>query len=415
MSGSPPAVPVCPAHLYVHVPFCTRKCGYCDFVSYPLAGAGGPPAVDRYLDALAREAEWYARRLAPAPFHTVYVGGGTPSLLSAAQLRRLLAVVAAAFGPWAPGAEVTVEANPGTLEFEKLEALREAGVNRLSLGVQSFDTELLRRVGRFVAPEDASAAVAAARTAGFDNLSLDLIFGLPGQIPAGLAEDLRRAIDLGPEHLSVYALTLEEGTPLAGEVAVGRAVLPGEEAELEMFASVNSALPAAGFRHYEISNFARPGRQARHNLAYWRNEDYLALGPAASGHAGRLRYRNAVDWAEYGRRLAGEPAHGRKSGGRPGGDCVEPMEFPVSPAAGEVERLSAREAMGETAFLALRLLEEGLDRQAFRRRFGRDPLEAWPDEVARLEREGLLEVSSTRLRLSPGGLPVANRVFAAFV
>ncbi|HHW15039.1 MAG TPA: radical SAM protein, partial [Firmicutes bacterium] len=157
MSGSRPTKPACPPHLYIHVPFCTRKCAYCDFVSYPLAAAGGPPAAERYLDALAREAEWYATRLASVPFDTVYVGGGTPSLLSAAQLRRLLAV-AAAFGPWTPGAEVTVEANPGTVDAEKLAAWREAGVNRLSLGVQSFDTELLRRVGRFVAPEAVSAA-----------------------------------------------------------------------------------------------------------------------------------------------------------------------------------------------------------------------------------------------------------------
>ncbi|MDI6869940.1 MAG: radical SAM family heme chaperone HemW [Bacillota bacterium] len=408
MTGAPDRRAGRPPHLYVHVPFCARKCAYCDFVSYPRAAAGGGPAVRRYLETLAREAGWYAGRLAPTPISTVYVGGGTPSVLTSSELRALLAVLSDTCGPWAEGAEVTAEVNPGTADAGKLAVLREAGVNRLSVGVQSFDEALLRRVGRFVKPDEVYTTVQAAREAGFANLSLDLIFGLPGQTLEGLEEDLRRAVDLEPEHLSVYALTLEEGTPLAEEVAAGRAVLPGEAVEAEMFALASAVLRQAGYRHYELSNFAQPGREARHNLAYWHNEDYLALGPAASGHAGLLRYRNAPGLGEYERLLA----EGRRKPGQAGAGGEG---FPLSPAAVEVERLSLRQAMGETAFLALRLVEEGLDREAFRRRFGRDPLDVWGGELARLEREGLVEVAPTAVRLTAKALPVANLVFSAFV
>ncbi|MGE5554429.1 MAG: radical SAM family heme chaperone HemW [Betaproteobacteria bacterium] len=392
-----------PAHVYVHVPFCVRKCAYCDFVSYPLALTGGNQAVHCYLEALAREASWYAERLDPLPVRTVYLGGGTPSLLSPSQLRQFMAVLSGALGPWAEGAEVTVEVNPGTIDAAKFSALREAGVNRLSLGVQSFDEGLLRRVGRFVASGAVYAAVQEAREAGFANLSLDLMFGLPGQTVGSLREDLRRAVDLAPEHLSVYALTLEEGTPLAEEVRAGRTALPGEEAEAEMFAVVNEFLPEAGYRHYEVSNFARPGFASVHNLAYWHNEDYLALGPAGGGHLGFVRYRNCPGLADYARLLQEEREEAARAG------------LPLSPAAVEVEQLSDRQAMGETAFLALRLLEEGLNRASFRRRFGRDPLEVWSEEIARLSGEGLVAVAPEAVRLTPAGLPLANRVFSAFV
>lgn len=393
------------------MPFCTRKCHYCDFVSYPLAAAGGREGVGRYLDALAWEAEWYAAALQPAPVETVYVGGGTPSLLTPTELELLFATLVGAFGPWAAGAEVTVEANPGTVDEAKLETLLTAGVNRLSVGVQSFDAELLRRVGRFSTPAQVEATVGAARAFGFTNLSLDLILGFPGQTPEGLGEDLRRAVDLAPEHLSVYALTLEGGTPLAHAVAEGRTALPGEEVEAALFDLVNAFLPAAGFHHYEVSNFARPGYEARHNLAYWHNEDYLALGPAAAGHAGLLRYHNAPGHSDYARLLtAGRPRPG--SGEDPAGSGGD---FPLSPAAVAVEHLTVQQARGETAFLGLRLLTEGLDRAAFRRRFGIDPLAVWREEVARLARQGLLEVTERALRLTPAGLPVANLVFSAFV
>jgi oxygen-independent coproporphyrinogen-3 oxidase len=415
LTGAPDWRPARPAHLYVHVPFCARKCAYCDFVSYPLAAAGGEPAIQRYLDALAREAGWYAERLAPAPLATVYIGGGTPTILSAARLTRLLAVLSLAFGPWAKEAEVTVEANPGTVDAATLAALRKAGANRLSLGVQSFDEGLLRRVGRIVAPGAVRRTVQAARAAGFANLSLDLILGLPGQTAAKLWEDLRQAVELAPEHLSVYALTLGEGAPLTEEVAAGRVSLLGEDAEAEMLALARAALREAGYRHYEIANFARPGYESRHNLAYWHNEDYLALGPSAGGHQGLLRYRNAPGFADYLRLLSADgPGGAREEPSRR--DAREDREgFLPSPAAVEVERLSLRQAQGETAFLALRLLAEGLDREGFRHRYGQDPIEVWGEEIAQLKRQGLLAVTLRTLRLTERGLPVANRVFAAFV
>lgn len=400
-----------PAHLYVHVPFCLRKCGYCDFVSYPLVQAGGG-AVDRYLGALLKEAEWYAERLAPAPLTTLYVGGGTPTILSRTQLATLLMGLRRVFGPWPAGLEATCEANPGTVDAAKLTVLRDGGVNRLSIGVQSFDDELLSRAGRLARAAQAHSTVSAAREAGFTNLSLDLISGLPGQTRQGFQEDLQRAVDLGPEHLSVYSLTLEPGTPLASAVASGEVVLPSEEAEAEMFALAGEFLARAGYRRYEISNFARPGFEARHNLGYWRNEDYLALGVSASGHHGRVRYRNASSLSDYLRLLSGAgevQVTSTLDGGAGAG------EWPLSPAALEQERLSEREAMGETAFLALRLLDEGLERAEFRRRFRRDPLTVWGEEIRRLSRDGLLSVTPERVRLSARGLPVANLVFSAFV
>lgn len=392
----------------MHVPFCVRKCAYCDFVSYPLAGAGGERGADRYLEALAREAGWYAARLAPVPLATLYVGGGTPSLLSAAQLERLFTHLRTAFGPWPTGAEVTVEVNPGTVTADKLAALRRAGVNRLSLGAQSFSAALLAAVGRIHGPEEIARTVALARAAGFANLSLDLMFGLPGESLAQLEEDLHRALALGPEHLSVYGLILEEGTPLWARAAAGAVELPDDDLQAEMFELADEVLSEAGYLHYEVSNYARPGREARHNLAYWRNADYLGLGPAASGHAGLLRYQNASGFDEYARRLSGALCEGE-----PGQAGEE--GFPLSPAVATVERLTVEEARSETAFLALRMLREGLDRESFRRRFAADPTELWPAEVARLSAEGLLAVEPAVIRLTRRGVPLANRVFSAFV
>ena len=370
--------------LYVHVPFCVKKCYYCDFNSYTLDRA----AVTRYLDALAREAELYAPG-APT-FDTLYIGGGTPTCLSGRDLRRLVALIRSHFR-LATGAEITCEANPGSSNEEKFASLREAGVNRLSIGVQSFDDALLARIGRVHTAAEAEASVGAARRAGFDNVNLDLMFALPGQCPEAWEETLGRALALEPEHLSCYSLIVEEGTPFGDAYARGRLTLPGEEIELRMYERAIERLTAAGYEHYEISNFARPGRASRHNTIYWRIDPYLGLGPGAHGFVDNVRYSNVRLPEEYAALLGAGRA-------------------PVA----ERREISRDEAMDDTMIFGLRLLA-GVSRERFRRRFGVDVDEVYPGELRRLQEEGLIEVTPAAVRLTRVGLPLGNRVFAAFL
>jgi len=374
--------------LYIHVPFCISKCRYCDFVSYPFDSG----AVRKYLTALEREMKLYGRILDAAgeQVATVYVGGGTPTCLSAGDLEAVLNA-GRRFFRFLPDAEITVEANPGTVDADKLTVLRAAGVNRLSLGVQACQEDLLRRLGRIHDFRQAVEAVHLARRAGFGNLSLDLIFGIPGQTAERWRACLERVLELAPEHISAYGLQIEEDTPLGRAVKAGAETPCDEEAELVMFRETIAVLTASGYEHYEISNFARPGFQCRHNLRYWRNEEYLGLGPAAHSYRHGRRYNNVEKIDAYADRLAaGEP--------------------PVDAA----ERPPLRTAMGETVFLGLRLIG-GLSLEDFAARFGKRAEEVFAPQIGRLTALGLLEIKDGRLRLTSRGLPVANRVFVEFV
>lgn len=270
------------AGIYVHVPFCVRKCGYCDF--YSVADATGADR-DRFVELLAREAEALREafpHLAAPGADTVYFGGGTPTALGADRLAVLLASLRRLF-PVVDGAEITVEANPGTVDLETLVALRRAGFNRLSLGVQSFHPVTLDILGRIHGVPEIRDAIRDARRAGFDNIGIDLIFGVPGQTAVEWGYDLHLAQTFLPEHVSAYALTPEAGTPLAASLESGALALPDEEAFAEMYGQARRVLAAAGYRQYETSNFARPGRESRHNRKYWRREEVAGLGPAAHG------------------------------------------------------------------------------------------------------------------------------------
>jgi len=373
------------AAIYVHVPFCRRKCLYCDFASQPYRCGD----EKTYLDAVLTEISLRAGE-ATGPAKTVYVGGGTPSVVDPNVLARILDAIRDVFG-LAPGAEITAEANPESARPEVLSAWREAGVNRLSLGVQAWQERLLRALGRVHDRDAVLRAYEAARAAGFDNVSVDLMFGLPGQAMADWAETLAAVVDLAPEHISAYALQVEEGTPLERLVASGRVMVPDEDTQASMYDYLRGVLAAAGYEHYEISNFARPGYRCRHNLVYWRNGDYVGLGPAAWSHRGRRRWGNTPDLATYAARL------------RAG----------VLPVA-EEETVDDREAMGETMMLGLRLVE-GVDEQDFYIRFGVSARDVFGHQVAELVDRGLLEEADGRLRLTGRGLLLGNVVFGAFV
>lgn len=363
-----------PPGLYVHIPFCRAKCGYCDFTSAP----GSPGEIDVFLRALEREAASCADLA--GRFGTLYVGGGTPSLLSAAQLEKLFSIIERLTGPLKALAEATFEANPESLDAGKAGLLKRAGVNRVSLGLQASQEALLRRLGRVAMPGDFLEAWNALREAGFDNLNADLMCGLPGQARADFAESIGWLLRLKPEHVSFYALEVHEGTPFA---AAG--VEEDPEGAADMYAAGAAALEAAGLGRYEISNFARPGREALHNLNYWEQGEYLGLGPAAASYLGGERRANTADTAAYIKTaLAGEPV---------------PQQYR--------ETLTGRARTAERLMLGLRRTA-GIE-------LTDDIFIEFKDETERLLKAGLIERSGRSIRIKPDRLYVSNAVFREFV
>ena len=378
-----------PWGIYVHIPYCVKKCAYCDFVSVPSAQHAAE--MEAYAAALTAEilrevpplrARWGAAA-------TIYVGGGTPTALPAPLLTGLLETLHTAAGM---PVECSVEANPGTVDAAYLGALHAAGANRLSLGVQSFDDALLRRIGRIHTAAEAAQAFHAARAAGFGNISIDLMYGLPGQTLDHLRRSVAAAVALAPEHLSVYGLTVEEGTPFAAMQAAGRLDLPTEDAAEEMYDFLVAELPARGYARYEIANFARPGFESRHNRGYWRMTPYLGLGAAAHGYVDGARWANEADIPAYIRAVRE-------------GTCIRTPE--------DGARTRARE-MEEYAFLALRTAE-GIDAADFRRRWGRDLEEVYGAVIAHYTALGLLRRTAAGAALTEAGMKRGNEVFAAFL
>ncbi|MCS6776972.1 MAG: radical SAM family heme chaperone HemW [Chloroherpetonaceae bacterium] len=375
--------------VYVHVPFCARHCAYCDFNTY--VEESGAPIVQATVDAICEDVARAGRELAGERcVATLFFGGGTPTFLSGAQLVRLLGAIRDSF-PVLPDAEISSEANPGSADVEKFGAMRAAGFNRLSIGVQAFDDALLVALDRFHTAGEAAAAVRMAREAGFTNVNLDLMFRLPGQTRGLWRDSLARAVDLGTEHLSLYALTLEPGTRFERRYRGGKLVLPDEDTEVAMYCEAIDVLRGAGYVHYEVSNFARPGFECRHNLTYWRNEEYLGFGPGAVSYLGGRRWKRERLPGRYVAKV------------RAGADLTV-----------EEERLDARAALGETILLGLRL-RAGVDVEALRRRFGVDVGAVYGDVIRRLQVEGLLEPDPGRLRLTERGLLLADSVALHFV
>lgn len=368
----------------MHIPFCHRKCGYCDFNSYAMAG----PIVDAFVSALHDEIERcpYAGIRVP----TVFFGGGTPTFLSGRVLAEILAHLARRFSIES-GAEITIEANPGSVDLEQLRCLREAGFNRLSFGVQSFDSNELARMDRIHSPEDVVQGVAWARQAGFTNLNLDLIFALPDQTLERWEQNLERACALEPEHLSLYALMLEPNTRFYHLYQKGRLHLPDDDLQVAMFRLAQARTQAHGYRQYEISNYARPGYECRHNIVYWRNEPYLGFGPGAVSYYEGRRWMNIKHPREYVRRL------------QQGESLVL-----------EEERLEGWEKIGETLMLGLRM-REGVDLEALEARFGLPIRAYYADTIASLEARGYVERVGSFLRLTEEGLLWHSEVALAFL
>ena len=278
------------AAVYIHIPFCLRKCNYCDFVSYPLSECG--QLRQCYPELLLKELALYAENVDFSPLRTIYFGGGTPSLMEPAEIARILAALPAA-------AEVTLEANPETLDEAKLLAFHQAGINRLSMGVQSFKPRLLQAMGREHKPDQAREMVAAARQVGFDNINIDLIYGLPEQTLTDWQEDLDAALALDTGHISLYSLAVEEGTPWWQLEREGAIQPADQDLSADMLEYAIATLSSAGYRHYEISNFALPGRYSRHNTAYWQNVPYLGIGASAHSYNGYTRSWNVPDLRQY--------------------------------------------------------------------------------------------------------------------
>jgi putative oxygen-independent coproporphyrinogen III oxidase len=372
-----------PRSAYVHIPFCVHKCGYCDFASL----AGADHLADRYLDALAREMAFLGE---PQPVDTIFVGGGTPTRLSASQLGRLMAMI----NHWyrlAPGGEFTVEANPGTLDVHKADVLAAGGVNRVSLGAQSFQPPLLNALERNHGPEEVPRALEIVRPR-FERWSFDLIFGVPGSTLDDWAADLDAALALAPSHLSCYGLVYEKGTPLWSQRKSGVVRPVDEDVEHAMYAMTIDRLQAAGLAMYEISNYARPGHESRHNLVYWANEAYFGVGLGATRYVQGVRSSNTRELPAYLRRL-------------------ENGEEATSPT----ETLEPEARARETAVLMLRRTVPGIDRADFQARTGFALDALLGEEIGRNTRKGLLEDDGRRVRLTREGLFLADTVLSDIV
>ncbi len=389
--------------LYLHIPFCLHRCAYCDFNTY----AGQDHYRAAYVDALCAEIHFTAQTAeSRLRVHTVFFGGGTPSLLLPAEMDRIMAAIAASYDLTST-AEISLEANPGTLSLPYLKDLRAIGFNRISLGMQSANPDDLRLLERQHSYPDVIQSVKWARQAGWENLNLDLMFGLPHQSLPRWRNTLELALVLNPEHLSLYALTLEHGTPF--QRWTERGLIPEADGDLaaDMYDWAEDRLAAGGFHHYEISNWARAGSDGawlscRHNLQYWRNQPYLGFGAGAHGYAGGFRTANVLGILPYIQRCSD----------------IQPQTFPITPATASLTAIDRHTEMQETMMVGLRLVEDGVSARRFARRFDEPLIAVFGRQIDRLIDRGLLEWSGPdrdALRLTQRGHLVGNQVFMQFV
>ena len=376
--------------LYLHIPFCQRKCPYCAFVSKQAA----PGDICSYVDTLLHEMRLAARQYnVSKPLKSIYLGGGTPSLLAPHQISQLLQQAESLFGI-DNDAELTMEINPGTVDLNLLTGFRQAGINRLSIGVQSFNTDMLELLGRIHSADQAKQAFASARTAGFVNIGIDLIHSLPGQNLTMWEKELQQAINLAPNHLSIYGLTIEEETPFAARYHKEE-LLPDEDTSADMYEAADSILTAAGYEHYEIANYARPGFRSQHNSGYWQRDGYLGLGAGAhsfirNGQYG-IRFGNSADIDQY---------------------CNDISKGKLSHQ--DLHELNRDDAMAEFMFLGLRM-SDGVTHEDFKSKFGADLETIFGIELNKMHQQKLLITADESTRLTLRGMLLSNQVFSAFL
>lgn len=371
--------------IYLHIPFCVKKCNYCDFLSAPAS----EEVQARYMKALAAELSAASREAFGHEVVSVFIGGGTPSVADARLLCALLDILRQQYR-LLPEAEITIEMNPGTADWEKLSLYRKAGINRLSIGLQSASDEELRRLGRIHTFEDFLSTYRLARLAGFSNINVDLMSALPGQSLASYENTLKKILALTPppEHISAYSLIVEEGTPFYRMQETGELHLPDEDQEREMYYRTGALLEAAGYRRYEISNYARRGYECLHNKGYWKRTEYLGFGIGAASLFEEKRFRNSADLNKY---------------------LADPLG-----CRGEEEILSEADQMEEFLFLGLRLME-GITEESFFKKFHRSLMQVYGEVIRRNECDGLLEYREGRLRLTGRGIDISNYVLAQFL
>ncbi|EOH80534.1 MULTISPECIES: radical SAM family heme chaperone HemW [Enterococcus] len=370
---------------YVHIPFCEHICYYCDFNKVFLEGQ----PVDEYIEALLKEARLSLIKNPVKNMETLYVGGGTPTSLNASQLDRLLSGLREIL-PYNEG-EFTVEANPGDLSGEKLDVMKNYGVNRLSMGVQTFDDRLLKKIGRKHTAKDVYDTVRLLEEKDFSNVTIDLIYALPGQSLESFRDTVERALALDLPHYALYSLILENQTMFMNWVRRGKMQLPEQELEAQMYAETIEAMEKAGRMQYEISNFAKPGFESQHNLVYWNNQNYFGLGAGASGYLENRRYKNRGPIQHYMRALTDN-------------------QLPIL----EEERLSQKEQIEEEMFLGLRKIS-GVDKTVFESRFDQKLTDVYGDVIEKLKQQKLIAETDSRVRLTKTGLFRGNDVFEKFL
>lgn len=373
--------------LYLHFPFCISKCPYCDFNSYQLKEE---KQISSYISALYQEITAYSQKLKKSNIKTIYLGGGTPTILSGVQIYNILEYCKDKFTV-DKNAEITIEANPGTLDGEKIKLIIESGINRLSLGAQSFDDLFLKKIGRIHNTQDIIDSYYLAQEKGFDNINIDIMFALPGQTTKDLQITLKKAVSLKPDHLSLYNLTIKSGTEYYKKYKRGKLKLPTEDEEYDMYNWAINYLEESGFEHYEIANFARPYKRSMHNLIYWQNKPYLGIGAGAYSFIKGYRYMNYENPARYTKEIM--------SG-----------KLPVDNG----EKLSLRKRMIETIILGLRT-KDGVGYKKYKTRFGVNLNDIFSKQVNKLVNLGLLQKDDFKIKLTKRGIFLANTVFREFV
>lgn len=372
--------------LYIHIPFCKAKCNYCDFNSY----AGREDDVPGYFDALKKEIELYKEKLQDFVFRTVFIGGGTPSLVSSKYIYDVFNLCKQRFNIL-HDAEVSIEVNPGTLSYEKLLSYKSMGINRLSIGLQAWQDRILKSLGRIHRVDEFVENYNLAKKVGFKNINIDLIFGLPVQTLNDWRETLKNVICLEPSHVSCYSLKIEDDTVFGRQLTVGELISPDDGLDRDMYYAAIDELCKHNYKHYEISNFSRPGFECKHNLVYWRGEQYIGLGAGAHSYFQGKRFNNILSLDRYSEAILNNK------------NIIE-----------NVDKIDYNEQISEFIILGLRLLD-GINLSEFRQKFKKDIFELFGGKIKKLLKKDLLSIEGDKLMLTTSGLDFANQVFVEFI